>query len=104
MPTYEYACTACGHRLEVVQSFADQPLEVCGRCSGRLRRVFHPAGVLFKGSGFYATDHRYRGDGAGEAKRDQREAAPGRVSAAGGEAAGATPGKQTDKATSEKSA
>lgn len=58
MPTYEYACTQCGRHLEVVQGFADDPLSKCETCGGRLRRVFHPVGVLFKGSGFYSTDSR----------------------------------------------
>lgn len=58
MPTYEYACTSCNLHVEVVQKFSDDPLEVCGVCGGRLRRVFHPAGVLFKGSGFYSTENR----------------------------------------------
>ena len=58
MPTYEYACQSCGHHLEVFQRFADDPLTVCGECGGPLRKVFHPAGILFKGSGFYATDSR----------------------------------------------
>ena len=58
MPTYEYACKRCGHRIEVVQSMSEDPLTVCGVCGGELRKVFHPAGVLFKGSGFYSTDSR----------------------------------------------
>lgn len=58
MPTYEYACTQCGRHVEAVQSFSDDPLEKCEACGGRLRRVFHPVGVLFKGSGFYSTDSR----------------------------------------------
>jgi putative FmdB family regulatory protein len=69
VPTYEYACTSCGHHLEVAQSFTDAPLETCPRCSGRLRRVFHPAGILFRGPGFYATDHR-RGAGATGKKKE----------------------------------
>jgi putative FmdB family regulatory protein len=58
MPTYEYACSACGERIEVVQSMRDEPLTTCGNCGGELRKVFHPAGILFKGSGFYSTDNR----------------------------------------------
>lgn len=58
MPTYEYKCDACGHRLEVVQRFSDDPLTECTECGGALRRVFHPVGVVLKGSGFYATDNR----------------------------------------------
>jgi putative FmdB family regulatory protein len=58
MPTYEYACTSCGRRFDVMQSFSDAPLEVCEVCGGKLKRVFHPVGIVLKGSGFYATDSR----------------------------------------------
>jgi putative FmdB family regulatory protein len=58
MPTYEYRCTECGDRLEVVQSFADDPLTVCPRCEGLLKKVFNSPGISFKGSGFYKTDSR----------------------------------------------
>src|SRR5437763_16457916 len=58
MPTYEYACKSCGQHVEVVQSISDEPLTVCPNCGGQLRKVFHPAGILLKGSGFYKTDNR----------------------------------------------
>ncbi len=58
MPTYQYACTACGEQLEAVQAFTDAPLTECPACSGRLRKVFSAVGVVFKGSGFYKTDSR----------------------------------------------
>jgi putative FmdB family regulatory protein len=58
VPTYEYACTACAERLEVVQSFTDDALSDCPVCGGRLRKVFSAAGIIFKGSGFYRTDSR----------------------------------------------
>jgi putative FmdB family regulatory protein len=58
VPTYQYACTECGHNLEAVQSFSDEPLSVCPECEGRLRKVFNSVGVVFKGSGFYRTDSR----------------------------------------------
>ncbi|MDH6463693.1 putative FmdB family regulatory protein [Micromonospora sp. A200] len=61
MPTYQYACTACGHQLEAVQSFSDEPLTECPTCEGRLRKVFNSVGVVFKGSGFYRTDSRSSG-------------------------------------------
>jgi putative FmdB family regulatory protein len=61
MPTYQYACTSCGERLEVVQKFSDDPLTVCPTCQGRLRKLFSPVGVVFKGSGFYKTDSRSSG-------------------------------------------
>ena len=58
MPTYEYRCVECGNRLEVFQSFASEPLTTCEVCGGRLRKVIHPVGIQFKGSGFYSTDRR----------------------------------------------
>ena len=58
MPTYEYVCRDCGNRIEVFQRITDEPLAVCEICGGQLRKVFHPAGILFKGSGFYKTDSR----------------------------------------------
>ena len=58
MPTYQYACTACGHQLEAVQSFTDAPLTECPSCEGRLRKLYSSVGVVFKGSGFYRTDSR----------------------------------------------
>ncbi|WP_315099168.1 FmdB family zinc ribbon protein [uncultured Cellulomonas sp.] len=58
MPTYSYACTACGHAFEIVQSFSDDSLTVCPECEGRLRKVFSSVGVVFKGSGFYRNDAR----------------------------------------------
>ena len=58
MPTYQYACTACGHELEAVQSFTDAALTECPACGGALRKVFSAVGVVFKGSGFYKTDSR----------------------------------------------
>jgi putative FmdB family regulatory protein len=64
VPTYQYACTACGHQLEAVQSFADEPLTECPACEGRLRKLFSSVGVVFKGSGFYRTDSRKGSDSA----------------------------------------
>ncbi|MBN1172337.1 MAG: FmdB family transcriptional regulator [Micromonosporaceae bacterium] len=58
MPTYQYACTTCDHRFEVVQSFSDEPLTECPACDGRLRKLFSAVGIVFKGSGFYRTDSR----------------------------------------------
>jgi putative FmdB family regulatory protein len=58
VPTYQYACTDCGDRTEVVQKFTDDSLSVCATCGGRLRKVFSPVGIVFKGSGFYRTDSR----------------------------------------------
>ena len=72
MPTYEYVCASCGNHFDTVQSFSDPPLERCEICGGQLRRVFHPAGILFKGSGFYSTDNRRAGSGGGKAKPGEK--------------------------------
>jgi putative FmdB family regulatory protein len=56
VPIYEYACTACGERTEAKQSFQDPPLELCPICGGKLRKLYSPVGIVFKGSGFYSTD------------------------------------------------
>ena len=61
MPTYQYVCTECGGQLEAVQKFTDDPLTVHEDCGGRLRKVFSPVGIVFKGSGFYRTDSRSSG-------------------------------------------
>ena len=58
MPTYQYACTECGHDLEAVQSFTDDALTECPVGHGRLRKVFGAVGIVFKGSGFYRNDSR----------------------------------------------
>ena len=63
MPTYQYACTECGHAFEQFQSFSDDALTVCPQCEGRLRKVYNAVGVVFKGSGFYRTDSRTDGPG-----------------------------------------
>jgi putative FmdB family regulatory protein len=59
MPTYDYECTKCGHRFELFQSMLAKPRKRCPKCGGALRRLIGPgAGMIFKGSGFYATDYR----------------------------------------------
>lgn len=76
MPTYEYTCKSCGENFEVFQSFADKPLKKHKECGGQLQKVFHVRGIVFKGSGFYATDSKgssaSKDDGAGAKKvKDQ---------------------------------
>jgi putative FmdB family regulatory protein len=58
VPTYQYACTECGHAFDQFQSFSDDALTECPECQGRLRKVFNAVGVVFKGSGFYRNDSR----------------------------------------------
>ena len=72
MPTYQYTCTECGEPVEAVQKFTDAPLTVCAACGGRLRKVFSPVGIVFKGSGFYRTDSR-NGSGSKVAATKEKE-------------------------------
>lgn len=59
MPTYEYKCTKCNHKFEEFQSIKANPLEKCPKCGGKVKRLIGGgSGIIFKGSGFYATDYR----------------------------------------------
>lgn len=60
MPTYDYECGSCGHDLEIMQSIKDKPLNKCPKCGSKkfARLISGGAGIVFKGSGFYATDSR----------------------------------------------
>jgi putative FmdB family regulatory protein len=66
MPTYEYLCKTCSHRFEIWQKITDDSLTTCPECGGNIRRVLFPAGVVFKGSGFYKTDHKESSPAVGE--------------------------------------
>jgi putative FmdB family regulatory protein len=79
MPIYTYQCESCGVRFERQQKFSDTPLTRCPECSKKaLRKVYTPVGIVFKGSGFYATDHKSpsRGGRATPAKSDETEKKP----------------------------
>ena len=58
MPVYEYECESCGLRFERMQSMNYEPIHQCPECSGVVHKVFHAAGIIFKGSGWYITDSR----------------------------------------------
>ncbi len=73
MPTYQYTCTECGEPNETVQKFSDEPLTVCPACGGRLRKVFSPVGIVFKGSGFYRTDSRKNAAAAAPATKEKEK-------------------------------
>src|SRR5262245_27614735 len=101
MPIYEYECTACKTRFERSQRFSDPPVTECQECGGRVRRVLFPAGIVFKGSGWYITDSRSappatdsgaaNGAAASESKKDsgssEGAAKPNPASPAKGDAA-----------------
>ena len=85
MPTYQYTCTDCSEPIEVVQKFTDEPLTVCAACGGRLRKVFSPVGIVFKGSGFYRTDSR-NGSAAAKEKTPSESSAKSDSSSSNGSA------------------
>lgn len=103
MPTYQYACTDCADRIEVVQKFTDDPLTVCASCGGRLRKVYSPVGIVFKGSGFYRTDSRKAAEPAAASANGSDGKADGKkADAAAG--SGSSAGSPGDKAGGEKKA
>jgi putative FmdB family regulatory protein len=65
MPTYGYRCGSCGHEFEIRQRITDEPLTTCPKCQGKLAKMLYPAGVIFKGSGYYTTDYKGSGHDAG---------------------------------------
>ncbi|MFG1954112.1 FmdB family zinc ribbon protein [Micromonospora sp. NPDC048830] len=92
VPTYQYACTACGHQLEAVQSFSDEPLTECPACEGQLRKLFNSVGIVFKGSGFYRTDSR---SGSDTAKNGSGKPAKSESSSGGDSGSSSTSGGST---------
>ncbi len=58
MPIYTYRCTKCGHEFDVTQKVNDEHIKKCELCGKEVKRVFHPVGIIFKGSGFYSTDNK----------------------------------------------
>lgn len=73
MPTYEYRCDRCGENFEVFQKFTDKPLRRHPQCGGQVEKVFHARGVVFKGSGFYATDSRVKAKASSENGSSSKE-------------------------------
>jgi putative FmdB family regulatory protein len=64
MPTYGYRCGSCGHEFEIQQRITEQPLVACPKCGGKLSKMLYPAGIIFKGSGYYTTDYKGSGNGS----------------------------------------
>ena len=82
MPIYEYECNQCGARFEQKQKFTDPPVDVCPECQGAVRRLIHPVGIVFKGSGWYVTDSRAKSptleanNGKSEEKKKAEDSTP----------------------------
>ncbi|MFN2488414.1 MAG: FmdB family zinc ribbon protein [Actinomycetota bacterium] len=98
MPTYEYACTTCGERTEAKQSFTDPPLEECPICGGKLRKLYSPVGIVFKGSGFYSTDAKKRPSEAASSKDEKPQKTAKSSDGKGGDSP--APKKEAKKETS----
>lgn len=76
MPIYEYRCSKCGHKIEILQKVNDPPVTVCDKCDGAMSKVISPAGLMFKGSGWYITDYSSKGKQTSEPskiKKGQQE-------------------------------
>ena len=93
MPTYEYECEACHHGFEALQGMAEPKLKKCPKCgkSKLVRLIGSGSGMIFKGSGFYATDYKKKAP-AGEPKADKPAPAPAATGSCGG-ACACHPGK-----------
>ena len=74
MPTYAYRCLNCSSEFEKVQKFVDKPVSKCPVCGkGPVRRLLQPAAIVFKGSGWYATDHKSpSGNGATKSEKGDK--------------------------------
>jgi putative FmdB family regulatory protein len=102
VPTYQYTCTECGEPVEAVQKFSDAPLTVCTACGGRLRKVFSPVGIVFKGSGFYRTDSRNGSGASAPAAKDSNEKTSSDSSSSSGESSSASGNGSADKPAAKK--
>ena len=71
MPIYEYQCTQCNERQEVIQRFSDAPLSHCPSCGGDMKKLPSSPAIQFKGSGFYKTDYA-SGSGASSSKSETK--------------------------------
>jgi len=77
MPIYTYRCENCGVQFDHHQKFSDAPLAICPECDKKaLKKVIAPVGIVFKGSGFYATDHRSPSGQNRSTKTDTKESTP----------------------------
>ena len=108
MPLYEYECENCGHRFERIQSVNDEPIRQCPECAGAVHKLFFPAGIIFKGSGWYITDSRKSSSGAvtGESKppaAESKAAGSGNKSAESGSSESKTEPKAETKPKSKPS-
>ncbi|MBV8117905.1 MAG: FmdB family transcriptional regulator [Candidatus Eremiobacteraeota bacterium] len=104
MPLYEYKCAQCGKHIEVRHGFNERHREPCPACGGTLTRVFNPSPIVFKGSGFYATDSRKTPEKAPATKTETAKSEPAASDSAKPEPAPASTEKPAAGSTSSESA
>lgn len=116
MPTYEYVCTENGHRIEVFLRFGEEVPTTCEVCGSALRKVFLPAGILFKGSGFYKTDSRTsskksdsklepaKSSSSSDSKSSDSTSSPSESRSSGDSGSSGSSGSRSASSTKEKSA
>lgn len=106
MPIYAYECKECGVRFDRRQSFSDDPITICPECGGEVHRLIQPAGIIFKGSGFYVTDNRGSKSSLTTPSRDESRASSASSSATSSSDASKnteSTAKSTEKTDSKKS-
>ena len=101
MPLYEYECRDCKNRFEIRQRIVEEPISVCPTCGGSCRRVIHPVGIVFKGSGFYVTDNR-KGETSSTASGSSDAKPEGKATEGKTAEAKTTEGKTTESKSTEK--
>ena len=104
MPTYTYQCADCGVAFDQFQKFADDPLTECLSCHGAVKRVIHPVGIVFKGSGWYITDSRTGSSDATVPAAPSTDAEPAAATTAAAPASAVTESKPVAKAPEAKAA
>ena len=72
MPLYEYQCTSCGERVEIIQRSSDSPHGHCPKCGGEMKKLFSAPAIQFKGSGFYKTDYAAKPAATSESKSESK--------------------------------
>lgn len=96
MPTYGYQCTECKYEFSVFQNMKDDPIALCTQCSGKVKRLLYPVGIVFKGTGWYINDSRAPEKTEKSESADKPAAtAPASASETSGETAPAAPAKET---------
>jgi putative FmdB family regulatory protein len=103
MPTYEYVCHDCNNHFEKWQKMSEAPLTTCPTCGGPIRRVFYPAGIVFKGSGFYKTDHPGSAGADGHAHSEEKSESKAETAAASSKTAAPSTASGENKATASSS-